>query len=67
MDGKKDTITFKFDGANISTDALGSSSLPLADYAPEDMGEWIKKNGSAIGIEAFKGVNLADFIAEQRI
>ena len=41
--------------------------LNVIDYAPEDMGEWLKKNGSAIGVEAFEGVNLADFIAEQRI
>ena len=32
MNDKKDTITFKFDGANISTDALGGSLLPLADH-----------------------------------
>ena len=41
--------------------------LDVIDYEPEDMGEWLKKNGGALGVEAFEGVNLADFIAEQRI
>lgn len=46
---------------------IAGKVLNVIDYAPEDMGEWLKKNGSAIGVEAFEGVNLADFIAEQRI
>ena len=41
--------------------------LDVIDYAPEDMATWLNRNDGKLGVESFKGVNIADFIAEQRI
>ncbi len=46
---------------------IAGKVLNVIDYAPEDMGEWLDRNKNALGIEAFKGVNVSSFIAEQRI
>ena len=42
--------------------------LDVIDYAPEeDMAIWLGKNTGKLGAESFKDVNIADYIAEQRI
>ena len=46
---------------------ISGKVLSVIDYEPEDMSEWLAHNGNNIGAEAFKGVNVAEFIEEQRI
>ncbi len=46
---------------------ISGKVLNVIDYAPEDMGEWLDRNKNALGIEAFKGIDVSGFIAEQRI
>lgn len=41
--------------------------LDIMDYAPEDMTEWLHANKESIGIDAFKGIDVSGFIAEQRV
>lgn len=41
--------------------------LSVIDYEPEDLSEWLVRSGGNIGVEAFRGVNVAEFIEEQRI
>lgn len=46
---------------------LSGKILDVIDYAPEDMGTWLNRNNGKLGVESFNGVNIEDFIAEQRI
>lgn len=46
---------------------ISGKILNVIDYAPEDIGDWLSRNKNALGIEAFKGVDVSSFIAEQRI
>lgn len=46
---------------------IAGKVLDVIDYAPEDMGEWLSRNKNALGIEAFRGIDVAGFIAEQRV
>lgn len=46
---------------------IAGKVLSVIDYAPEDMGEWLGRNKNALGIEAFRGIDVSGFIAEQRI
>lgn len=39
----------------------------IIDYDPEDLECWLKRNDGVLGMEAFRGIDIADFIAEQRI
>jgi hypothetical protein len=41
--------------------------LDIIDYAPEAMDEWLRRGGGVPGIAAFKDVDVARFIAEQRV
>ena len=46
---------------------IAGKVLNVIDYAPEDMGEWLGRNKNALGLEAFKDIDVSEFIAEQRI
>lgn len=46
---------------------ISGKVLDVIDYAPQDLEDWLEQNQDTIGIEAFKGLDLATFIAEQRI
>ena len=46
---------------------IAGKVLDVMDYAPEDMAEWLHVNKDALGLDAFKGVNISSFIAEQRV
>ena len=46
---------------------ISGKVLDVIDYAPEGIEDWLAQNQDALGIEAFKGMDVATFIAEQRI
>lgn len=46
---------------------ISGKVLEVIDYAPEDIEEWLRHNTNALGIDAFKGIDIPSFIAEQRI
>lgn len=46
---------------------MSGKVLSVIDYAPEDMSEWLSKNEGNLGAEAFRGIDVAKFIEEQRI
>lgn len=41
--------------------------LDVLDYAPEDVSKWLPDNEDALGVAAFRGMDISSFIAEQRI
>lgn len=41
--------------------------LSVVDYEPQSIDEWLKANEGHLGVEAFRGVDMDSFIAEQRI
>lgn len=45
---------------------IAGKVLNVMDYAPEDMADWLHTNKNALGVDAFKDVDISDFIAEQR-
>lgn len=46
---------------------ISGSVLNVIDYDPVDIDTWLKNTRESLGIEAFKGVDIAKFIAEQRV
>ena len=41
--------------------------LSVVDYEPQAIDEWLRSNEGTLGVEAFRGVDMDAFIAEQRI
>lgn len=46
---------------------ISGSVLNVIDYDPVDIDTWLKNTRESLGIETFKGVDIAKFIAEQRV
>lgn len=45
---------------------VSGKALSIVDYDPQPIDEWLQANEGSLGIEAFKGIDINAFIAEQR-
>ena len=45
---------------------ISGKALSVVEYDPKPIDEWLLENEGALGVEAFKGIDINAFIAEQR-
>lgn len=46
---------------------ISGKALSVVDYEPQPIETWLKANEGSLGVDAFKGMDVEAFIAEQRV